>query len=98
MLFITILQIYVVIIIVLQYPIYHLVYIITNTLKNKLEIDHRVYGEWGVHGEGSNPTWFNKTTCTQKTLVVSLMILGSVGFFISQLWGNSTPSYFSFDE
>jgi len=69
-----------------------------NKLKNKLEIDHRVYGEWGVHGEGSNPTWFNKTTCTQKTLVVSLMILGSVGFFISQLWGNSTPSYFSFDE
>ena len=71
---------------------------IYNKLKNKLEIDKRVFGEWGIHGENSIPTWFNKTTCTQKTLLVCMLVLGSVGFFMSQLWGSSTPSFFSFDD
>jgi mannosyltransferase OCH1-like enzyme len=69
-----------------------------NELRQNLEVEPRVFNEWGIHGENSTPTWFNKSTCTQKTLLVSMLVLGSVGFFISQLWGKATPSYFSFDD
>ena len=67
---------------------------IYNKLKHNLEIEPRVFSEWGIHGENATPTWFNKSTCTQKTLLVSLMLLGSLGFFLSHVWGSTTPSLF----
>lgn len=68
-------------------------------LKQHLEIDSRVFSEWGIHGEHSSPTWFNKSACTTQTLIVGILVLGWFGFISSQVWGaEGTPNFFSFEE
>ena len=68
-------------------------------LKHYLEIDSRVYSEWGIHGENSSPTWFNKSACTIQTLIVGILVLGWIGFISSQVLGDEpTPGFFSFEE
>jgi hypothetical protein len=66
-------------------------------LKQHLEIDSRVYWEWGIHGENSSPTWFNKTACTVQTLLVCILLLGWFGFLSTQL-GRDTTTPTSFFE
>ena len=69
-----------------------------NALKKYLEIDSRVYGEWGNHGENSSPTWFNKSACTMQTLVVCILLLGWLGFVSNQILGDtSTPCLEGFE-
>jgi mannosyltransferase OCH1-like enzyme len=50
------------------------------SLKDYLRIEPRVYREWGIHGEDSEPSWFNKSVNIQQTLVVSLLLIGCIGF------------------
>jgi mannosyltransferase OCH1-like enzyme len=54
------------------------------SLKEFLRIEPRVYREWGKHGEDSEPTWFNKSANVQQTLVVSLLLIGCIGFFCTR--------------
>jgi mannosyltransferase OCH1-like enzyme len=43
-------------------------------LRRHLVLDSRVYSTFGKHGEGSSPTWFNKYTNTQQSLLVILIL------------------------
>lgn len=59
--------------------------IVYYTLKDKLIVDSRVFGEWGMHGELAEPTWFNKSTNVKQTVLVSLLLLGCFGFFLTAM-------------
>lgn len=55
-----------------------------NKLVKLLEVDSRVFKQWGDHGIGSEPTWFNKKACTLQTLLVLISIVLSLGFLCSR--------------
>jgi mannosyltransferase OCH1-like enzyme len=59
------------------------------SLKRYVEVDNRVFEKWGVHGAGSQPTWFNKLACTQQTLIVMILCVCAIGF----MWGVPVPPY-----
>ena len=51
-------------------------------LRKHLIVDPNVFTEYGIHGEGSSPTWFNKYKCTQQqSLTLLLLILSFIGLY-----------------
>jgi mannosyltransferase OCH1-like enzyme len=44
-------------------------------LRRHLVLEPRVYTEFGKHGEGSSPTWFNKYANSQQSLLMILTLI-----------------------
>ena len=51
-------------------------------LRQHLVLDSKVYSDYGTHGFGSTPTWFNKYKCTQQqSIALVLLFLSFIGLW-----------------